>query len=118
MEKKIKTVNQLFWRTNVQDREERILVKSRYRTDQLSELDELCLDRLIRDLETLNDKMNKQRQRCWWGVKNLGWLNFSGNPDMERLDSFLQSRGSVKKPLEKQTTQELSRTITQLEKMR
>lgn len=94
---------------------------SKGRTDKTSELYIAECDALIATLKKEQAKKNKaldkKRKTVISRMYDMGWT-IEGRADMERLSAFLKSaKSAVKKPLNKQNSEELSRTITQFESM-
>lgn len=92
------------------------------RTAKTSELTIEECDQLIKFLEDRlklnNEILEKSRRRVISRMYDMGWVTENGKADMERLKDFLNSeKAAVKKPLNKQTREELSRTIHQFELM-
>lgn len=92
------------------------------RTDKTSELTVQECARLINALAAEAQKQDKakekKRRTVFSRLYDLGWTNAEGRADAARLNEFLKSdKAAVKKPLNRQTMDELSRTIAQFDSM-
>ncbi|MCF8327165.1 MAG: hypothetical protein K9I29_02640 [Bacteroidales bacterium] len=105
-------------------------IVSGYGVKSTKELSEDALDELIAWLNgngkdyrfALFDNTNQQHRYLLSLCQQFGWVVFDEHrgrtiADLNRLGSWIRSRGHVKKPLRKQNVEELSTTIYQFEQM-
>ena len=62
-------------------------------------------------------KEDRQRQRCFFLFRKMGYTNPDDKPNYEHIDNFCKVRTAAKVPLLKMDTQQLTALIFQLEKI-
>lgn len=64
-----------------------------------------------------DDPGDKMRKKILSACYELGWTNYQGKVDMDRLNSFLRLRGAVKRPLNYLSVKDLTQVVSQFDLM-